>query len=131
MPPITVLVADDDACIRHCLRRALEAEPGIEATFEAENGLQAIVMADRHRPVLALLDAEMPRMDGFEAARCLRLRNPDLCIVILSLYEQHRAQALESGADAFVVKDCGCSNLRSLLRSALRERGIELESRQD
>lgn len=122
MQQVSILIADDDPFIRQCLRRALEIDPDLQVAWEAQNGLQAIVLADRHLPDLVLLDAEMPRMDGFEAARCLRLRRPDICIVILSLYEQFRSQALESGANAFIVKDCGCSKLRALVREALRER---------
>ena len=122
MQPISILIADDDPYIRQCLRRALEIEPDLQVAWEAQNGLQAIVLADRHLPDMVLLDAEMPRMDGFEAARCLRLRRPELCIVIMSVYEQSRSQALESGANAFLVKDCGCSKLRSLVRSVLQGR---------
>ncbi len=124
MLPISILIADDDPYLRQCFRRALEVDPDLKVEWEAQNGLQAIVMADRHQPDVVLLDAEMPRMDGFEAARCLRLRRPDLCIVIMSVYEQVRSQALESGADAFTVKDCGCSKLRSLVRSVLQEHGV-------
>jgi len=127
MQPISILIADDDPYIRQCLRRALEVDPDLQVACEAQNGLQAIVLADRHLPDMVLLDAEMPRMDGFEAARCLKLRRPETCIVILSMYEQFRSQALESGADAFIVKDCGCSKLRSLLRSVLNERVAQTE----
>ncbi len=121
MSPISILIADDDPFIRQCLRRALEVDPDLHVAWEAQNGLQAIVLADRHSPDVVLLDAEMPRMDGFEAARCLRRRRPELCIVIMSLYQQAGSQALESGANAFIVKDCGCTKLRSLLRSVIQE----------
>ena len=110
-----LLVADDDPYIRKCIRQAAEVDPYLRVRWEAENGLQAVVLADRHVPDVALLDAEMPRMDGMEAARCLRQRQPEMCIVIMSVYEELRSQALEAGADAFIVKDCGCSELRSLL----------------
>jgi len=122
MKPSSILIADDDSYIRQCMRRALEIDPDLKVAWEAENGLQAIVLADRHSPDMVLLDADMPRMDGFEAARCLRLRRPDLCILIMSMYEQARMRALESGADAFIVKDCGCQKLRSFVRSVLEGR---------
>src|SRR5690242_16624378 len=103
MPTRSILIAAADNYIRQCLRRALEVDPELRVECEAPNGLQAIVLADRHAPDMVLLDARMDRMDGFEAARCLRQRRPDLCVVIMSMYEEDRAQALESGADAFIA----------------------------
>jgi len=119
MVPLSILIADGDPYIRQCLRRALAIDPRLRVEWEAENGLQALLLADEHLPSAVLLEAEMPRMDGFEAARCLRQRRPDMCIVIMSVYEQARSQALEAGADAFIVKDCGCSRLRAILSEAL------------
>jgi DNA-binding NarL/FixJ family response regulator len=123
MHEISVLIADGDAYIRQCLRRAVEFDPRLRVVGEAENGLQALVLADTHQPDVVLLAAEMARMDGFEAARCLRSRRPDICIVIMSLYEEHRSRAIEAGADSFVAKDCGCSRLRSILHALLSENG--------
>lgn len=121
MQRIAVLVADDDPYIRQCLRHAMDIDPRLHVVCEAENGLQALVLADRFLPDVILLDAEMPRMDGFEAARCLRKRRPDCCIVIMSMYEQVRSQAIGAGADAFIVKDCGCTELRSMLHRVIED----------
>jgi DNA-binding NarL/FixJ family response regulator len=121
MQPISVLVADDDLRLRQCLRHALEIDPQLQVMWEAENGLQALVLADQHHPDVVLLDADMPRMDGFEAARCLRQRCSRVRIVIMSVYEQARSQAMEAGADAFLVKGCGCTEIRSILHRVLRE----------
>ena len=120
---ITVLVADDDPYIRQCIRHATEIDPDLRVECEAENGLQALMLAERHRPDVVLLDAEMPRMDGMEAARCLRKSRPDVCIIIMSVYEELRSTALEAGADAFILKGCGCSQLRSLLHQVRNRKG--------
>jgi len=76
MQPISILVADDDEHIRQCVRRALEIDPELQVICEAENGLQALALAAQHHPDIVLLDAQMPRMDGFETARCIRQRCP-------------------------------------------------------
>ena len=65
------------------------------------------------------MDAQMPRMDGMEATRCLRQSDPDVRIVILAVYEHLRAQAIAAGADAFVIKDCGCETIRATIYGVL------------
>jgi len=92
----------------------------LQVRWEAENGLEAVVLADKHYPDVVLLDSEMPRMDGFEAAQCLRQRQPELCVVLMSVYEQARTKAFESGATAFIVKGSGCKELRSIVHNALK-----------
>jgi DNA-binding NarL/FixJ family response regulator len=115
MQPISILLADDDAVIRQCLRRAVEADPRFEVRWEADNGLQALLLAQQHRPNLILMDAQMPRMDGIEATRCLRQRDHKLRIIVMSVYDQMRAQALAAGADDFITKDCGCDGFLAAL----------------
>lgn len=115
MQPISILLADDDAIIRQCLRRAVETDPRFEIRWEADNGLQAVLLAQQHHPHLILMDAQMPRMDGIEATRCLRQRDHQARIVVMSVYDQVRAQALAAGADDFVTKDCGCDGIRAAL----------------
>ena len=115
MQPITILLADDDAMIRQCLRRAVECDPQLQIRWEADNGLQAILMAQQFHPQVVLMDAQMPRMDGIEATRCLRQRDHNIRILVMSVYDQVRAQALAAGADGFVTKDCGCDAIREAI----------------
>ena len=125
MPPISILIADDDAMIRQCLRRVVEADPQLQIRWEADNGLEALLMAQKHHPEVVLLDAQMPRMDGIEATRCIRQRYPGACILVMSVFDQQRAQALAAGADEFVTKDCGCDALRDAIHRVLRCRRSE------
>lgn len=121
MQAIYILLADDDAVIRQCLRRAVESDPRLQVKWEADNGLQALLLAKQHQPHLMLMDAEMPRMDGIEATRCFRQCNHDTRIVVLSVYEHYRAAALAAGADAFLVKDAGCDAIRTTIRDLFKE----------
>jgi DNA-binding NarL/FixJ family response regulator len=113
--PVSILIADDDAMTRRCLRRAVEADPRVQIGWEADNGLQALLLAQQHHPQIVLMDAQMPRMDGIEATRCLRQRDHNIRIVVMSVYDQARAQALAAGADAFLTKDCGCEGIRAVI----------------
>jgi len=121
MQPISVLLVDDDPMVRHCLRRAVEADPQLQVLWEANNGLQALALAQKHRPQVLLIDSQMERMGGIEATRCLRNRDQTIWIVVMSVYEQERSQALAAGADAFVMKDSGCAAIRAAILR-LRER---------
>ena len=113
--PITILLADDDAVIRQCLRCAVACDPRLQVCWEADNGLQALLMAQQFHPQIVLMDAQMPRMDGIEATRCLRQRDPGIRVLVMSVYDQLRAQALAAGADEFVTKDCGCEAIRAAI----------------
>jgi len=115
MQPITILIADDDAVIRQCLRCVVEADPRLQIRWEADNGLQALLMAQQFHPQVVLMDAQMSRMDGIEATRCLRKRDRGARILVMSVYDDLRAQALAAGADEFVPKDCGCEAIRAAI----------------
>ena len=121
MQPITILIADDDLRARQCLRRVVEQNPRLRVCWEADDGLKALCLAKEHHPRVVLLDADMPRMDGIEAARCLRQRSHDLHIVVMGVYEQMRAPAMAAGANAFWVKDCGCEALRAAIHSLIAD----------
>ena len=66
---IRVLLADDQALIRTGFRTLLDAEDDIEVVAEATNGAEAVELAREHRPDIALIDVQMPVMDGIEATR--------------------------------------------------------------
>lgn len=120
MSPISILLADNDDIIRQCLRRAMEADPNLRVQWEADDGLKALHLARKHHPSVILMDAHMARMDGMEVTRCLRHHCADVRIIVMSVYEQIRAQALDAGATEFVNKDGGCAAIRAAIYHALQ-----------
>jgi CheY-like chemotaxis protein len=83
--PHCVLIVDDNATIRRIIRSQLEAA-GLEVCGEAVDGLDAIEKAELLKPDLIILDLSMPRMNGLDAARELRLICPNVPILLNTLH---------------------------------------------
>ena len=106
-----VLIADDNDRARHGLRALLAVRQEIEIVGEAADGRQAVQMVRAYQPDVVLMDAQMPQMDGLEAARQIKARWPEVRVVVVSMYVTRRTQALAAGADAFLSKGCRVEEL--------------------
>jgi EAL domain-containing protein (putative c-di-GMP-specific phosphodiesterase class I)/CheY-like chemotaxis protein len=132
-----ILVADDDPSIRSLLQTALERQ-GFAAVV-ASNGREAIDLLGRTRVHIALLDLEMPVLDGLETIRAIRAddRHRTLRIILVtgSDSETARIDGFESGADDYIAKPVNLNELTARVRAHLRGQSAwarELErSRED
>lgn len=118
---LRVLIADDRSRSRQGLRALLATQSGISVVAEARNGQEALRLVEETQPDAVVMDARMPAMDGLTATRAIKERWPDVRVVVLTMYGSYRADALASGADAFLVK--GCPAERLLEAIAEREEG--------
>jgi CheY-like chemotaxis protein len=102
MPPVRVMVVDDAADARFLIGLVLRDAEGIEVVAEAEGADGALAVLDSSAPDLALVDARMPIMDGFELTGVLRTRAPGIRVALLTSMVDAviEAQALEAGANA-------------------------------
>jgi two-component system, NarL family, response regulator DesR len=118
---IRVLLAEDQAMIREALAALLSFEDDIEVVAQVGRGDEVIGAAAATSPDVALLDIEMPGMDGLTAARELRQASPDIKIVILTTFGRpgFLRRAMESGVSAFVVKDSPADKLTQTIRRVL------------
>jgi DNA-binding NarL/FixJ family response regulator len=121
---IRVLLVDDQTLIRAGFRALLDAEDDIEVVAEAADGREAIALASQHLPDVALIDIQMPILDGIEATRQIAAdpRLADVHVVILTNYglDQHVYAALRAGASGFLVKDTEPADLLHGIRVAAR-----------
>lgn len=122
--PQRILIADDEADFCDVVQRMLQEE-GYETNI-AYDGAEALVAAADHRPDLIVLDALMPRLDGFLTLRCLR-KNPvtrDIPVIMLSARDDNAfvRQAWEHDVDLFVSKPVSRDELVSLVARVLLER---------
>src|SRR6185312_1870027 len=115
---IRLLLADDQALVRSALAALLGLEPDFEVVAEVGRGDQVVAAAAEHRPDVALLDIEMPGLDGLAAAAALAHTVPDVRVIILTTFGRpgFLRRAMESGALGFVVKDAPAEQLADAVR---------------
>jgi two-component system response regulator DesR len=116
--PIRVLVADDQALVRGALASLLNLEDDIEVVAEVGRGDEVVDAARTHRADVALLDVEMPGLDGIAAARALADAYPACRALIVTTFGRpgYLRLALEAGASGFVVKDTPSDALAAAVR---------------
>jgi NarL family two-component system response regulator LiaR len=104
---IRVLIVDDHAIVRKGLRAVLRTMPDIEVVGEAANGREAVVEVEKHRPDVVLMDLMMPEMDGIEATRQIKARQPEVRILVLTTFagEDKIFPAIKAGALGYHLKD--------------------------
>ncbi|TDD08930.1 response regulator transcription factor [Saccharopolyspora terrae] len=117
-----ILLADDHVLVRRGVRLILDNEPDLAVVAEAGDGAEAVELAQAEELDLAILDIAMPRLTGLQAARQLTRLQPDLRILILTMYdnEQYLFEALKSGASGYVLKSVADRDLVEACRAAMR-----------
>lgn len=116
---IRVLLADDEHLIRGGLAALLDLEDDIEVVAQAGSGPAALAMARRHRPDVAVLDLQMPALDGIGVAERLHTELPTCAALIVTGYGRpgHLKRALAAGARGFLPKTVSAAVLADVVRS--------------
>ncbi|SDN28472.1 response regulator transcription factor [Actinacidiphila guanduensis] len=124
--PVRVLLADDQSMVREALATLLGLEDDIEVVAQVSRGDEVVAAAREHAPDVALLDIEMPGLTGIEAAAALRGALPRVKVVIVTTFGRpgYLRRAMESGADAFLVKDAPAAQLAAAVRQVLQGRRV-------
>ena len=107
MKRVRVLLVDDHPLYRQGVRNALEGLQDIQIIGEASDGQMAIQMGDTLSPDVMLVDINLPGLNGLEATRVIRRRNPHIAVIILTVHEDDEQlfNAIKVGAAAFSTKD--------------------------
>ncbi|KQW43987.1 two-component system response regulator [Nocardioides sp. Root1257] len=115
---IRLLLADDQALVRGALSALLNLEPDLEVVVEVGSGDAVLPAVLEHRPDVALLDVEMPGLDGIAATAEVRRDAPDTRVLIVTTFGRpgYLRRALQAGASGFVVKDTPASQLADAVR---------------
>jgi len=120
MPPIRVLIADDEPLLLQALGDIIGASPEFEIVATAANATDATRLAGDLHPHVALLDMRMPEGGGIAAAEGIRTSSPATRVVALSAYEDEvRMEAMRgAGAVAYVVKGAPATDILGALQDA-------------
>jgi two-component system response regulator DesR len=115
---IRLLIADDQALVRGALSALLGLESDIEVVAEVGRGDEVVSAARRSSPDVALLDIEMPGIDGLEAAAQLRAEVPGCRVLMVTTFGRpgYLKRAMQAGASGFVVKDTPAAQLADAVR---------------
>ncbi len=116
---IRVLIADDHGVVREGLRAVLSPEPDMEVVGEAATGKEVVERAAELRPEVILMDIQMPHVNGIEATRRILEANPDVGVVVLTMFEDDDSvfSAMRAGARGYVLKGAPPSEILKVLRA--------------
>lgn len=120
--PIRVVLVDDHPVVRRGLAAMIDAEDDIEVVGEATDGQEAISLTCALNPDVALIDLQMPRMDGVEAIKHIRAAAPATQIIILTTFadDDYIYNGLAAGARGYLLKDAPPDQLIEAIRAAHR-----------
>ena len=116
---IRILVVDDHKVIRDGVRSMLSAQPDLQVISEASDGLEAVQRATEHLPDVIVLDISMPNLNGFDAARQIRLVSPKSAILFFSNHSSvgMRTLSIQAGGLGYVLKGDGSRDLVNAIRA--------------
>ncbi len=117
----TIALADDHTVMRNGLATLLR-DIGYTILYEADNGKDFIAKTNKERlPDVALLDINMPTMDGYETAAWLKENFPEVKVLALSMYDDEAAiiRMLKNGAKGYILKDSNLSDVRAAIESVI------------
>jgi two-component system, NarL family, response regulator DegU len=115
---IKLLIADDERLFRQSLKILLETGTDIRVVADAADGQEAVSGARESLPDLALLDVDMPRMNGIKAARLISAVSPRTKILMLSVHHEDDkiAAAIRAGAIGYILKDTDRTDFIDIIR---------------
>jgi DNA-binding NarL/FixJ family response regulator len=113
MNQITIIIADDHPIVRQGLRQTIEKEETFKIVAEAENGKIALEAINKFQPNIAILDVDMPEMDGFSVAKIVRENCPNTEFIFLTIHNDEVMfnEAIDLGAKGYVLKQSALEDI--------------------
>lgn len=123
---IKVLLADDQTMIRQGFGYVIGLQTDMLLVGEASDGQEAVELTKERQPHVVLMDIQMPRMTGIEAAQAIMERLPETKIVILTTFDdqEYLYQGIRAGAVGYLLKDAAVEDMLDAVRSAFRGEAV-------
>ncbi len=120
MPPIRILLVDDQTMFRSGMRMLLSSQSDFEVVGEAADGEEALQKCTSLKPDVVLMDLRMPVLDGAAATRRLRATQPNVRVIVLTTFDEDAAifDGLRAGAIGYLLKDAPTDKLYEAIRAA-------------
>jgi DNA-binding NarL/FixJ family response regulator len=117
--PVRVLLADDHDILRQGLKLLFKTQADIHVIGEARTGKDAVALTKELQPDIVVMDISLPDMDGLEACRQIRLQQPEVQVLMLTMHEseEYFLQSLRMGASGYLVKKAAPSELGQAVRT--------------
>lgn len=121
-----IVIADDHFLIREGLRSILEREENLQVVGEAQDGMELLFLLDHLNPDLVLLDISMPNLQGIETARLVKIRHPEMNILILTMHQEREfvIAAVSAGVEGYLLKEDAPQDLLSAIQQIRQGKGF-------
>jgi DNA-binding NarL/FixJ family response regulator len=116
---VRIVIADDHPIVRHGLKEMIETDPSLKVIAEAGDGRRALEHIEQQKPDVAVLDIDMPEMDGLAVAREIQGKHLTVGIVFLTIHREEELfqAALEAGAKGYVLKDSATTDIIASIKA--------------
>ncbi len=116
---IRIVMADDHPIVRQGLRQMIETDKNLSIVAEAGDGQTALDLIETHQPDVAVLDIDMPGMDGFAVVRGLQKKRINVEIVFLTMHSEEEIfqAAMDLGVKGYVLKDSAVTDIVSSIKA--------------
>ncbi len=123
---IRILIADDHPIFRRGLRMVIESDAALKIVAEADDGEIALAEIERLAPQIAVLDSDMPKVDGLTVARIIQAKNLTTRAVFLTMHKDEAIfnAAIEADVKGFVIKDSAATEIVNCIKEVARGRSF-------
>lgn len=117
--PTTILIADDHPIFRRGLRDVVNEDESVQLLGEAGDGAEALQLIEELKPQVAVLDHDMPKLNGLQVAQALRRQKHAAGLIMLTMFKEERLfdEAMDAGFLGYVLKENAASDLIQCIHS--------------